>query len=283
MLGIGLVDKPLGLSSHDAIYRVRRALGIRKIGHAGTLDPNATGLLVMAVGQATRFLPYLVTDPKTYTGVARLGVSTSTQDSEGEILQERPVNVELSQIEAAAAKFVGSILQLPPMYSAIQVNGIRLYKLARQGVEVDREARQVTIQEFVVSGLAGDELSFTVTCSAGTYIRTLVNDLGEALGCGAHLMSLRRTRSGHFSVKDASPPEELTPAKLLTLEDALAPLPMVRLPEPIANAARHGNEFPLSGEVQGDTLGLLGEEGLFAIARRLPSGMWGPERVLPPK
>jgi tRNA pseudouridine55 synthase len=283
MLGIALVDKPAGISSHDAIYRARRALGIRKIGHAGTLDPMASGLLVMAVGDATRFLPYLQTDPKTYVGEARLGVTTTTQDAEGEVVETRDAQgVTRSAIERAAKALVGDIEQIPPMYSAVKIGGERLYKLARKGKEVERAPRRVTVSMFTVTAAAVGAFSFEVVCSTGTYVRTLVHDLGERVGVGAHLTSLRRTRSGAFSVEDASAPNLLTESGLLTLEQALAHLPAIRLPEPQTERARHGNDFPFAGKVAGEHIALLDERGVFAVARRIEEGVWRPERALPP-
>lgn len=282
MSGILLVDKPAGISSHDAIYRVRRALGIRKIGHTGTLDPIATGLLVMAVGDATRFLLYLETNPKVYEGTARLGISTTTQDSEGEVVSRRPIDgVELDTIRDAAAQHTGEIEQIPPMFSAVKVEGKRLYKLARQGVEVERKPRRVTVTEFEPLAYGTGLLSFRVQCSTGTYVRTLVHDLGEALCVGAHMTSLRRTRMGRFEVADAKLPESCGIADLTPLEDALSPIPMIRLPEDVAIRARQGNEFAFTGEVPGDLLGLLDDAGFFAIARKLDKGLWQPERVVP--
>jgi tRNA pseudouridine55 synthase len=283
MLGIALVDKPAGISSHDAIYRARRALGLRKIGHAGTLDPMASGLLVMAVGDATRFLRYLQTDPKTYVGEARLGVTTTTQDAEGEVVETREAQgVTRSAIERAAESFVGEIDQIPPMYSAVKIGGERLYKLARKGKEVERAPRRVTVSMFTVTAAAVGAFSFEVVCSAGTYVRTLVHDLGERVGVGAHLTSLRRTRSGAFSVEDASAPDLLTESGLLTVEQALAHLLAIRLPEPQTERANHGNDFAFAGEVANERVALLDERGVFAVARRIEENVWRPERALPP-
>jgi tRNA pseudouridine55 synthase len=284
MLGVALIDKPQGLSSHDAIYRVRRALGIRKIGHAGTLDPNATGLLVMAIGDATRFLPYLQLEPKVYEGVAKLGVSTTTQDSEGEVVQSADAgHVTLEQLKSQVGRLTGEIEQIPPMYSAVQVDGQRLYKLARKGETVERKPRRVTVHEFRLVSLDDGLLSFRVVCSGGTYVRTLAHDLGEAAGVGAHLVSLRRVSMGAFDVSNACSPEDVTVDRLLALEDALAPMPAIRLGEDATELARHGGEFSFAGEVPGDKLALLDDGGVYAVAVRIAGATWRPERVLPPK
>jgi len=282
MLGILLVDKPQGISSHDAVYRVRRALGVRKIGHSGTLDPLATGLLVMAVGDATRFLRFLVTDPKSYVGTARLGVSTTTQDSEGEPVDAHPIGrIGADDVKEACSKFVGNIQQTPPMYSAVKVQGERLYKLARMGVEVDRSPRQVEIVAYECLNYADGDLEFQVTCSAGTYVRTLVHDVGEHLGVGAHMTSLRRISAGRFDVAAAVPPASATSEHLLSLEDSLEPMPMVTLPHHLVDRVKNGNEFHLGDDIVGVNLGLIDDEGLYAVAAKIADSIWRPLRVLP--
>ena len=281
MLGIALVDKPQGMSSHDAVYQVRRALGIKKIGHAGTLDPNATGLLVMAVGEATKFLPYLHLEPKVYEGVAVLGATTTTQDAEGEVETVRPVpDLTIEDLQSAAAQLTGEIEQIPPMYSAIQIGGQRLYKLARKGEVVERAPRTVTVSEFTVVHSEGGKVEFRVVCSGGTYVRTLARDLGELLGTGAHLASLRRTSTGTFSVVKAVLPENVEPQSLIPLQDALAHMPAIRLPDPITESAKHGGEFAFAGEVLGEYLALLDDAGVYAVAARIGNSLWRPERVL---
>ena len=282
MLGIALVDKPQGMSSHDAVYKARRALEIKKIGHAGTLDPNATGLLVMAVGEATRFLPYLHTEPKVYEGVAVLGVTTSTQDVEGEVIERRPVRgISIDDVRRAAAELTGDLQQIPPMYSAIQIDRQRLYKLARKGQVVERPARSISVHEFSIESFEDDQVPFRVVCSGGTYVRTLAHDLGEALGTGAHLTSLRRTRIGGFDVERAVAPELLNPEGLIPLVDALSPMPAIRLPVMTAERAKHGGEFTFVGDPAGDHLALVDDEGVYAVAIRLEDVLWRPERVVP--
>ncbi|MGQ9814139.1 MAG: tRNA pseudouridine(55) synthase TruB [Candidatus Roseilinea sp.] len=219
MNGLLLIDKPAGMTSHDVVARVRRLTRIRQIGHAGTLDPMATGLLVLCVGHAVRLSEYLLGKDKTYTGRIKLGERTSTDDAEGEIIERRDARVTAEDLARAARAFTGHILQAPPQYSAIQVQGRRAYKLARQGKQVDLPPRPVTIHELTLTPEADPsaspfihEVSVRVTCSAGAYIRALARDIGEMLGCGAHLSALRRVRSGSFTLADALTLEELEQA-----------------------------------------------------------------------
>ncbi len=245
MLGILLIDKPAGITSHDVVSRVRRALGTRRVGHAGTLDPIATGLLVVAVGHATRFLNYLSLEPKRYEGIARFGVATTTYDLEGEPTEERPVPDDLeARIGEVGERFVGAVRQLPPMFSAVKKDGKPLYAYARQGVEVEREEREVWIDALDVEVLPPDRAKIAVVCSGGTYVRTLVHDLGQAVGCGAHVVELRRTQAGRFDVSQAIPPEKVTPDALIPLSEALD-LPMPRLTEPQLRLFRNGNPVPM--------------------------------------
>jgi tRNA pseudouridine55 synthase len=223
MPGFLLIDKPVGWTSFDVVAKLRRITGEKRIGHAGTLDPFATGLLVVGVGrEATRELGKLMGHEKEYAATARLGATSDTQDLTGTIV-ETPVYAEIAagranvpiptreQIEAALENFRGEISQIPPMYSAKKIGGQKLYDLARAGQIVEREPRRVTIREFELLDYAWPELKFRVTCSAGTYVRTLAHDLGQALGCGAYLTELRRARSGDFRVEDAQKIENLTP------------------------------------------------------------------------
>ena len=199
------VDKPGGLSSFGVIRRLRPLLGTRKIGHAGTLDPMATGLLVCLVGrEATRLQDRFMGLPKIYTGTIRLGISTDSYDAEGEVTAERDASgVTDEQLGAARERFLGDITQRPPMHSAVKVGGERLYKKARRGEEIERAARPVTIYRFDLTERRGDAVDFVVECSKGTYVRSLAHDLGEALGVGAHLAALRRTAIGPFTVEEA--------------------------------------------------------------------------------
>lgn len=205
-IGLCVIDKPAGITSHDVVARLRRALGVRRVGHAGTLDPPATGVLLVGVGRATRLLEYLQGTDKTYEGTLALGRTTTTLDATGEVTATFSMrDVTAEQVATAALALTGTIAQVPPMVSAISIAGRRLHSLARQGIEVDRAAREVTVLRFDVAPVPGDPLTyrFVVECSSGTYVRSLVDDLGTALGGGAHLVALRRTRVGRFSIDDA--------------------------------------------------------------------------------
>ncbi|HWC32983.1 MAG TPA: tRNA pseudouridine(55) synthase TruB [Actinomycetota bacterium] len=221
--GLLLVDKPSGVTSHDVVERVRRAIGVRKVGHAGTLDPMATGLLVLGVGRATRLLRFLGDLEKEYEGTARLGEVTDTLDADGQIVRTSPVDVEEAAVRDAMAAFHGDILQRPPAYSAVKVGGRRMYAAARKGEELEAELRSVRVDAFELVSFDGRHAGFRIVCSSGTYVRSLVADVGEKLGCGAHLARLVRTRIGLFHVRDARPPED--PGDPLPLERAVAHLP----------------------------------------------------------
>lgn len=211
MTGIVFLDKPAGMTSFSAVSRVRKILGIKKAGHTGTLDPMATGVLPVMLGGATRFIDFLSESGKKYEAVIRLGTVTDTLDIEGKILAEREVTVTKADFLRAAERFRGKIMQTPPMYSAIKIGGERLYDLARQGVEVEREAREVTVRSFELLGCDEEKNEYTVeiACSAGTYIRTISSDIGEILGCGAVLTSLRRTYANGVDIKKCVTLKEL--------------------------------------------------------------------------
>jgi tRNA pseudouridine55 synthase len=202
--GVLLVDKAEGMTSHDVVALVRRKLEIRRVGHCGTLDPIATGLLLITVGRGTKVQDLLMSEDKEYAGTFLLGVTTDTQDRQGEIIQRRPVPaLDENHIRAAFEKFRGDFYQTPPMVSAKKHGGVPLYKLARQGKVVEREPRLVHVYRYTLDRIAIPEIDFSVLCSKGFYVRTYVHDIGETLGCGAHLMSLRRTKSGRFDVVNA--------------------------------------------------------------------------------
>jgi tRNA pseudouridine55 synthase len=234
--GVLLLDKPLGLSSNDALQKVKRLLRAEKAGHTGTLDPLATGLLPLCFGAATKFSQISLDADKRYTATLKLGITTSTADAEGEVLQRRAVNVSADDVLAACRRFVGEIEQTPPMHSALKRDGRPLYEYARAGIEVDRAPRRVTLHEIKVMGGTHDEWILDVRCSKGTYIRTLAEDIGEALGCGAHLIALRRTGSGPLTLNGSVTIEQLTAmteeqrdAALLDADTLLADWPEVRL------------------------------------------------------
>ncbi len=208
--GVLLVDKAEGMTSHDVVALVRRSLGIKKVGHCGTLDPIATGLLLITIGRGTKVQDLLMSEDKEYVGTLALGITTSTQDRQGAIIDQRPVpSFDQNKIRAAFQKFRGDFYQLPPMVSAKKHGGVPLYKLARQGKVVEREPRLVHVYRYTVDRIALPEIDFSVICSKGFYVRTYVHDIGEVLGCGAHLKSLRRTKSGRFDVANAFSVDEI--------------------------------------------------------------------------
>jgi len=225
MEGVLLVDKPQGLTSHDVVYRLRRKLGMKKIGHAGTLDPMATGLLIMLIGKATRISQYLISTDKVYEGEATLGVVTDSQDAEGEMMETRPVPaLSEAQVKDVMKTFLGDQYQIPPMHSAIKVDGVKLYHLARKGEEVEREPRFIRIVSFNLTSFALPKLTFTLHCTKGTYVRTVAHDLGQKLGCGAHLSALRRTGSGKFALSEALTLEAIEALSLPEIEKRLIPI-----------------------------------------------------------
>jgi len=226
--GILLVDKAEGMTSHDVVALTRRKLGTKKIGHCGTLDPIATGLLLLTVGRGTKVQDLLMSEDKEYVGTFVLGVTTDTQDREGEIIQQRLVPaLDEQQIRAAFEQFRGDFYQLPPMVSAKKHGGVPLYKLARQGKVVEREPRLVHVYRYSINRIALPEIDFSVLCSKGFYVRTYVHDIGEALGCGAHLKSLRRTKSGRFRVANAITVDEIKNASREEILERMLSLPEV--------------------------------------------------------
>jgi tRNA pseudouridine55 synthase len=274
--GLLLVDKPSGMTSHDAVEVVRRSLGTRKVGHAGTLDPMATGLLVLGVGRATRLLRYLGELPKTYAATGRLGEETDTLDADGEIVRTAPVNVSLAEVERACASLVGESMQAPPAYSAVRVGGRRLYEAARRGEVLEARPRPIRVDAFAVSAFDGRDLEARVTCSGGTYVRVLVADVGRSLGCGAHLVRLRRTAIGSFPVEDARPPGQ---GALEPVERAVRHLPGIRLEQEEARAASHGRPLGPAGIV-GPYAVFDPEDALVGVYRD-EGAMGRPEVILP--
>jgi tRNA pseudouridine55 synthase len=250
--GVLLLDKPPGISSNAALQTARRLFDARRAGHTGTLDPMASGLLVLCFGEATKFSSALLEADKAYQAQVKLGVRTSTGDAEGETLERREVRTGREEVETALARFRGAIEQVPPMHSALKHQGRPLYAYARKGETIGRAARRVVIRELVLDGLREDELDLRVLCSKGTYIRTLAEDLGEALGCGGHLTALRRTGVGPFRIEDAlsleglgETPERKRDAYLLPVEALLASWPRVELDADVAARFRHGQRVPI--------------------------------------
>ncbi len=250
--GLVLVDKPAGITSHDAVAAVRRALGTRRVGHAGTLDPMATGLLAVGVGRATRLLRFLGDLPKTYEGRFHLGVETDTLDAEGSVVREQRVVATTDELRTAMHALVGESMQRPPAYSAVKVGGRKLYEAARAGQELEAPPRPIRVEEFELVRVELPDVWFRVVCSAGTYVRVLAADVGRSLGCGAHLTSLRRTAIGPLVVDHARPPDD--PGQPQPLERAVAHLPRVVLEPDEAIAAGHGRP-----------LGPAGIEGPYAV------------------
>lgn len=236
--GFLVVDKPSGVTSHHVVAVLRRVFRQKKIGHTGTLDPFATGVLPIALGEGTKAITFLDESQKEYSATMRLGISTDTQDLEGVVLQERDWHhVTPAMVRELLPAFSGELSQVPPMFSALKRDGIPLYRLARRGETVEREARSIVISSLTIDRLELPEVAFTVRCSRGTYVRTLAHDMGESLGCGAHLLQLRRTASGPFTLADAftldelaaASPEEIVAGHFVTIEKALSHLPALEL------------------------------------------------------
>ena len=259
MTGFVCLYKPKDMTSFGAVARVRRIMGEKKAGHCGTLDPMATGVLPIMLGGATRFLDFLPSSKKRYTAVMRLGITTDTLDITGEVLSETPVDADFARVCSAAEKFKGDIMQIPPMYSAIKKDGVRMYDLARKGIEVEREARPVTIfrldvfEEFEGVLLHENEYVLDVECSSGTYIRTLIDDIGRELGCGAVMTSLKRTQSSGFVIENAVTIEDLEKAAengdaesvLTSVFDAMAEYDVVTVSEGQAKRFANGGALNL--------------------------------------
>lgn len=282
--GVLVVDKPPGMTSHDVVDAIRKRFRTRRVGHAGTLDPDATGVLLLGLGKATRFLSYAQASPKSYRTTAVFGVTTTTQDASGEVVDQRPVDISEEEVRAALAGLTGPIEQVPPMVSAVRIGGERLYKKAQRGEEVERAARPVTIYELelVSFTIEPPEAVLDVRCSAGTYVRTLVHDLGANLGCGAHLRVLRRTASGGFTEANAVPLDDIGDAHLLTPAHAVRDLTAVEIDGDATRLVSHGRRLPLSSEkvVADEHVALLHDGDLVAVYRRKGDELV-PERVVP--
>jgi tRNA pseudouridine55 synthase len=222
--GALLIDKPAGMTSHDVVDDIRRHFGIKKVGHCGTLDPNATGLLIIVLGRATKLSERLMSDDKVYEGTIKFGESTDSFDSDGELVASLPVPpVTLDELNKLAAEFVGDQMQTPPMVSAVKKDGVPLYKLARKGVEVQREPRLIHIYSFTFSTYEEPMARFRLACTKGTYVRSIAHELGQKIGCGAHLVQLSRTKSGKFDVSEAIPLEKILATTMSDLERHVIP------------------------------------------------------------
>lgn len=281
--GVLLLDKASGMTSNDALQKARRLFSAAKGGHTGTLDPMATGLLPLCFGEATKFSADLLDADKTYEADVKLGITTDTGDAEGQVLTNAAVTTSIADVERLLPRFTGPIKQVPPMHSALKRDGRPLYELARQGIEVEREARDVTIHALDMLGLEGDVLRLRVSCSKGTYIRVLAADIGQALGCGAHLTALRRTQVGDLVLERSVTLSQLElqdevqrGAHLLPVDALLQSLPAVHLAADEANRFSHGNPVTLP-------TGLLGKIRVYAEGRLLGVGEPGPGSLLWPK
>lgn len=284
--GVLLFDKPLQLSSNDALQKVRRLYLAEKAGHTGTLDPLATGLLPICFGEATKFSNALLEADKTYRALLRLGQTTTTGDAEGEIIAQHPVEVRLSDVEAVLEGFSGEIRQLPPMHSALKHKGKPLYQYIRNGETIAREPRNVVIYELLLNSMAGDELDITVRCSKGTYIRTLAEDIGTALGCGAHLAGLRRIAIAHFDLRNGYTLEQLTgmtgaerDACILPLESLMPDMPRLQLDAVQIRRLAQGQRLGLETALPDGKVSLHGPLGFIGVGL-LQGRRLAPDRLL---
>jgi tRNA pseudouridine55 synthase len=285
--GVLLLDKPVGLSSNDALIKAKRVVNAKKAGHTGTLDPFATGLLPLCFGEATKFSQDLLEADKTYLATVHLGLTTTTGDTEGEVLETRDVDVTTEQIEAALARFRGPILQVPPMYSALKRDGKALYEYAREGITLEREARPVTIHELELIAYAAPFLTIRVACSKGTYVRVLGEDIGATLGCGAHLSALRRVQVGALTTANMVTLEELqaheNPLSLLAPVDALlSSFPRVELTPELEKRFLNGQRLALGKEAV-EVPTELGRVRVYADGRLLGTAILQEYAILAPE
>ena len=290
--GILLLDKPVGITSNLALQKVKRLFDANKAGHTGNLDPMASGLLPICLGEATKVSGYLLDSDKIYLGTIKLGERTNTADAEGEVIETRPVeNIDEARVREVLAQFIGEQEQVPPMYSAIKQNGQPLYKLAREGIEVERKARKISIFSIDLLRLSDSELEIEVHCSKGTYIRTLAEDIGEVLGCGAHLSALRRTQSGPFDMQHVVTLPELEQLaekgtaeldKLLQpMESALIDWPQVSLTEHMAYYLRQGQAVQVPQAPADGWVKIFAEDQQFlGIGQILSDGRVAPKRLI---
>ncbi|NVD07445.1 tRNA pseudouridine(55) synthase TruB [Vibrio sp. JPW-9-11-11] len=297
--GVVLLDKPTGISSNDALQKVKRIYFAEKAGHTGALDPLATGMLPICLGEATKFSQFLLDSDKRYRVIAKLGERTDTSDSDGQVVETRPVDVSLEKLEACIDKFRGESDQIPSMFSALKYQGKPLYEYARKGIEVPRESRKITVYEIVLHRFEGDEVEMEVHCSKGTYIRTIVDDLGEMLGCGAHVTMLRRTGVAKYpyekmvtleqltelleqAQRDEVAPKELLDPLLLPMDTAVEDLPEVNLNAELTHLVQHGMPVQVFGAPEGTPLRMTsGEEKLFiGVAEVNDDGKVAPKRLV---
>ncbi len=291
--GVLLLDKPLGFSSNQALQKVKWLFTATKAGHTGTLDPLATGLLPICLGEATKFAQYVTDADKTYFATIKLGATTTTGDAEGEVLTASPVSANRTEFESACKQFLGEISQMPPMYSALKHEGKALYEYAREGVSIERKTRLITIQNIVVNTFDGDIAEITVSCSKGTYIRTLAEDIGAVLGCGAHLVGLRRVETAGYLLSQAITIEQLEAlsqegrdALLLPVDSAIEALPKVVLNADVAHFIMQGQAVWLSGDARqnlsvSDDVRLYDEQSQFlGLGFLQDDGKIAPKRLI---
>jgi tRNA pseudouridine55 synthase len=286
--GVLLLDKPHGFSSNQALQKVKWLYQAQKAGHTGTLDPLATGVLPICFGEATKFAQHLTDENKTYVATVKFGVTTTTGDKEGDILQEVSCNVQPNQIEAVLPALTGEITQIPPMYSALKVDGKPLYAYAREGIELERKPRQVTIHAIRMLDSQQNIARIEVTCSKGTYIRTLAEDIGKALNVGAHLTDLRRTATATYQIAHTVTLEALEAltmeqrdALLLPVDTAINALPKIELHADAAYYFKQGNPVWLSGQIPDGEIRVYTEDGLFlGVGTQLANGRIAPKRVV---
>jgi tRNA pseudouridine55 synthase len=291
--GVLVVDKPVGMTSHDVVQAIRNGTGLRRAGHTGTLDPRASGVLVILVGPAVRLSEYVSASDKRYQAIIRLGSTTDTFDADGKFTRsDVPVNVTEAEFEAVLQTFIGEIEQTPPPYSAVKVQGRKAYEMARQGEEVELAPRKIQVHHLEVLEWAPPEVVVDVHCSSGTYVRSLANDLGEKLGTGAYLVGLRRTKSGRFSLRDATPPRKLQEAfqagnwyqYLIPAAEALADWPAVELSPDDVEGVRHGHRVKAAADAQPGMVRGVSTQGELVALMELTAGEdgspeWQPKKV----
>ncbi|WP_199609183.1 tRNA pseudouridine(55) synthase TruB [Flocculibacter collagenilyticus] len=295
--GIILIDKPQGISSNNALQKVRWIFGAQKAGHTGALDPLATGMLPICLGEATKFSQFLLDTDKAYDVVAKFGERTTTSDSEGEVVETRDVTITKDDVLSKMESFRGPIKQVPSMFSALKYQGQPLYKYAREGIEVPREARDINIYDFRLNEFNGDTASFSVHCSKGTYIRSLIDDLGEALGCGAHVTVLRRTKVGHYPYEKMMTIEALEALRnkatdeevdlgtyldelLLPMDGAAFMLDQVVVPNEVLTPFRNGNPVTATLTASTELVRVNDESGLFLGVAELKHMTLSPKRLV---
>lgn len=287
--GVLVVDKPIGLTSHDVVQEVRNGTKLRRAGHTGTLDPRASGVLVVLIGPAVRLSEYVSATDKRYQAVLQLGATTDTYDADGKITSNAVVNITEEQFQTALNKFVGEIEQVPPPYSAVKVKGRKSYELARKGEAVELPPRKINVYKLELLDWDPPEAVLDIDCSSGTYVRSLANDLGKELGCGAHLIGLRRTKSGKFTLRNAVSLSTLKEAfvrgdwyqYIIPASEALPDWPVVELTPDQADTIRYGNRIPAASTEHELAKGMDDQGELVAILELLPESQeWKPKKVL---